>query len=359
MTEMVNQARQHLRNSALMLRIFALLGMVGILVALRHLAVFFVAFFVFQRALGWVGSRLAIRKNHPLGILLALVLLVLALGVGLVALVKLGAPKFCNFVPESQGIEYYIQKIQGALAQKIPCPKLIDLLLTWIKTHLKKDDIDVFLKEHSPAYAKLMGRVLVQLLAGLIVAVIYQLDRVRVDAWMTPKREESFFGHLKKYFRFLGDAAVITVQLQVVVALVNTLLTLPLLVLFRLPHLGILLTIIFLSSLVPILGNFVSGTVLAVVSFLHQGILGVVLFLGVTFVLHKIETYYLNPRLGARHVQLPMLVLVVSLIVFEHMFGFAGVFLSFPFLYVVIKVIQDVRQVIESKSETIIQPASS
>jgi hypothetical protein len=47
-----------------------------------------------------------------------------------------------------------------------------------------------------------------------------------------------------------------------------------------------------------------------------------------------VESYYLSPRLTARHVRVPGFVLIVSLIAFEHVFGFAGVFLSFPALFI-------------------------
>ena len=61
---------------------------------------------------------------------------------------------------------------------------------------------------------------------------------------------------------------------------------------------------------------------------------GVGVFLGVTFVLGKVESYYLSPRLTAQHVKLPGLVLVVALLMFEVILGFWGLFLSFPALYV-------------------------
>src|SRR5262249_33114626 len=62
---------------------------------------------------------------------------------------------------------------------------------------------------------------------------------------------------------------------------------------------------------------------------------GVGIFIGLTFILHKIESYYLNPRLTARHVKMPGFLLIMSLIACEHIFGFKGLFLSFPILFVV------------------------
>ena len=88
------------------------------------------------------------------------------------------------------------------------------------------------------------------------------------------------------------------------------------------------------SNFVPVIGNIVSGVTLSLLAYPQKGWLGVGIFVGLTFVLHKVESYYLSPRLTARHVRVPGFVLIVSLIAFEHVFGFAGVFLSFPALFV-------------------------
>jgi predicted PurR-regulated permease PerM len=98
------------------------------------------------------------------------------------------------------------------------------------------------------------------------------------------------------------------------------------------------MVLIFVTGLIPVVGNLIAGAVLVVLAYQAKGWLGVGLFVGLTFVLHKIEAYYLNPRLTARHVQLPGFVLVLSLICFEHLFGFVGLFLSFPFLFVAGKI---------------------
>jgi predicted PurR-regulated permease PerM len=91
---------------------------------------------------------------------------------------------------------------------------------------------------------------------------------------------------------------------------------------------------IFASGMIPVVGNFIAGAILTLLAYQASGWLGVALFVGLTFVLHKIESYYLNPRLAARHVRLPGFLLIVSLILWEHLLGLEGLFLSFPFLFV-------------------------
>jgi predicted PurR-regulated permease PerM len=92
--------------------------------------------------------------------------------------------------------------------------------------------------------------------------------------------------------------------------------------------------LIFVSALVPVIGNIVSGVTLALLAYQVKGWVGVGIFAALTFILHKIESYYLSPRLTARHVKMPGFLLIVSLILCEHIFGFKGLFLSFPILFV-------------------------
>jgi predicted PurR-regulated permease PerM len=69
-----------------------------------------------------------------------------------------------------------------------------------------------------------------------------------------------------------------------------------------------------------------------------RGAPGALLCVALTFVLHKIESYFLNPRLAARHVRLPGFVLIVSLLLWEQLIGFVGLFVSFPFLYLAMRI---------------------
>jgi predicted PurR-regulated permease PerM len=139
----------------------------------------------------------------------------------------------------------------------------------------------------------------------------------------------------------VAEAVSLTVQLQFIVAACNAVLTLPVLWLIGVPHVPMLMLLIFVSGLIPVVGNLISGAVLSVVAYQTRGFVGVGLFIGLTFVLHKVESYFLNPRLAARHVPLPGFVLILSLIAWEHLLGFVGLFVSFPFLYVTGKLITE------------------
>jgi predicted PurR-regulated permease PerM len=115
-------------------------------------------------------------------------------------------------------------------------------------------------------------------------------------------------------------------------------LTLPVLLILGIHHIPSLMILIFVSGLIPVVGNVVSGAVLSLLAYQAKGVAGIGVFVVLTFVLHKIEAYYLNPRLTSKHVHLPGFAIVVSLICWEHLLGFVGLFVSFPFLFVASKI---------------------
>jgi len=176
--------------------------------------------------------------------------------------------------------------------------------------------------------------VLLHLLLGLILALIYLFERKEVGELWARVPRDTFLGYLVSFASFTGEAIVLTIKVQVIVALVNAIITLPVLLVLRLPHIPTLMIMVFAFGLVPVVGNFLSGIVLGVLSYLKMRWVGVGIFIASTFVLHKIESYYLNPRLTAKHVKLPSLMLVASLVIWEHLLGIAGLFVSFPVLYV-------------------------
>ncbi len=196
------------------------------------------------------------------------------------------------------------------------------------------------------------GRIALHLLLGLILAVLAILEEKELEEALGSLSKESFAGYALAYASFLSEAVVLTVKVQVIVAAVNAAVTLPVLLVLKLSHVPALMLMVFAFGLVPVVGNFLSGAVLIALAYLKRGLVGVAVFSVSTFVLHKVESYYLNPRLTAKHVKLPSIALIASLIVWEHVAGLAGVFLSFPALYVAMKV----RDLFRARASEIVAP---
>ncbi|MEI7892226.1 MAG: AI-2E family transporter [Myxococcales bacterium] len=174
-----------------------------------------------------------------------------------------------------------------------------------------------------------------------ILAAVFLLQRDELQEFYNKLRGPSFQGTLLRWLVHVADATVLTVQLQVIGALCSTVMILPVLLLLGIPHIGTLMVLIFVSGLIPVVGNLVSGVVLAVLAYQTHGGIGVGVVLAITLVVHKIEEYYLKPRITARHVNLPGFLLILSLLACEELLGFVGLFLSFPILFVTGRIRQE------------------
>lgn len=309
-----------------MRRLVALVAFVAILWVFRHLAILFVFFVAFERTLGWLAKKLAARAGLPkkkafLAVLAASV-------IAFASVVWIGVGK---------SIRAYTA-VHARLPEKIAQLREHPLIARLEEQIGGTEKIVEGAKHYAGSAigaASALGHFFVYVLMAFVLAVVYVLEEDELHAfWSRSVESRSLAGTLARWFGHVADATMVTVQLQVIVAACNTLLTLPVLLLLGVPNPGALMLLIFVSALVPVVGNIVSGTVLALLAYQQKGWFGVGIFVGLTFLLHKIEAYYLNPRLTSQHVKIPSFLLIVSLIACEHVFGFKGFFLSFPILFV-------------------------
>lgn len=316
-------------------RALALTCFLGLVVLFRHLLPMVVLFVAFAAGLStasaWLGQRVRIHRKWALLALVASTLLFLGISA------TLGAGRI------GRGIQRARETFPERLAALRELP-----LYQQLSEHLPGTDQLIDGAKHYALNAleivSAVGHFLAYAIIALILAVIFILEHEELLAWRSRLGGDSLTGTLVRWSEHVADAITVTVQLQLVVAAFNTVLTLPLLFLLGIDHKFALMLLIFVSGLVPVIGNVLSGIVLSVLAYASRGWLGVAVFVGLTFVLHKVEAYYLNPRLTARHVALPGFLLVASLIAWEHLLGFAGLFVSFPVLFVTGRIHAELRE---------------
>jgi predicted PurR-regulated permease PerM len=312
-------------------RTFVLLVFVGLVVFFRQLLLLFVFFVVFQRTLALLGGHLArvTRLKFSHAVLIVTVALVAALGGALAGAVLVLRHHAHRLVA---GVDAIIAVIRSSALYKHAHSAGM---------HFTADDLLAHARHHAGEavhYAETVGRSLLYVIIAMIFSVVFLLERDDLEAWRARMPIESMPRTLLRYIGHLADAVAITLKLQVIVAIVNALVTLPILLLLRLPGIPALVAMLLITGLIPVVGGPTAGAVLMILAFVTRGPVGLIIFVASTFVLHKIESYYLNPRLTARHVKLPGFVIITSLVLFEHAFGIRGLFLSFPCLYVAAKI---------------------
>ncbi len=316
-------------------RVLAIATFLALVVAFRHLLPLMVFFVAFERSLGaasrFVATRSGIRRKAAL------------LSVVGVCVATIGIAVALGFGRTLRGITH----MRDAFPAKAAAFRESAL---YQRLHEQFGDTDKILeqaKHYSTSalhYASEIGHILAYATVGLILAVVYLLEEEEIQAFKASMSPDSLTGTIVRWVGHVADSVLVTVQLQLVVAACNAVLTLPVLLLLGVHHIGSLMVLIFVSGLVPVIGNVVSGAVLSVLAFHAKGWVGVAIFVALTVVLHKIEAYYLNPRLTARHVHLPGFVLIVSLIAWEHLLGFVGLFVSFPVLFVASRIHAELKE---------------
>lgn len=307
----------------------ALVAFIGLLLVFRKLLVLLAFFVAFERALalssGWLSTRFKWRREWALAAVLTLA------GLSLVLIGWLSAGRLAQVIVEAR------ETLPLRIAALREHPLFLALQEYLPDTEKLAQSAERYAQEIAAA-ASGVGRVIAYAVIGLVLAVVYLVDEQKVRAFAASLEAGSLSGTLARWLSHLADAVSLTVQLQLIVAACNAVLTLPILLLIGVKHVPMLMVFIFLSGLIPVVGNLLAGTVLCVLAYQASGPLGVGVFAGLTFALHKVEAYFLNPRLTARHIALPGFVLILSLIAWEHLLGFVGLFVSFPFLYLVGKI---------------------
>jgi predicted PurR-regulated permease PerM len=304
----------------------------GLLYFLRELAPVFICFTILVRALtlaaDFIHDRTGMERRG--GVASILLLAVAVLAGSIFAGVR-------ELIPRIREL-----RVEGReLAEHLLDHPVVDRLRHMAGTEGGGGGAAETIKAHAMEalhYATAFAHLALYLLIGFLLSVIYLFERDEIDHWLHTLEPESVSGTMTRWLGYVGDAIAITVKMQGVTALVNAVITFPVLLVLGLPHKALLFLLILVSGLLPVVGNFIAGTVLCVVAYEERGAWAVGVMLGVTFVLHKIESYYLTPRLAAQHVKLPGLILVLSLLTFEETFGFVGLFLSFPALYVATRI---------------------
>jgi predicted PurR-regulated permease PerM len=317
-------------------RVLGVALFLGLIYAFRKLAPVLICFVVFERAFGWCADQLATRtKIHKKGAIAGILTAFGALiGLGVFTSVK----RMVSLVDlaRTDGRAWVESVAQSGLLDKIRERMGVD-------SHQLTESAKEYALQ-AVGYVTAGAYVALFIFVGFILAVMYLFEREDIDQWVEGIQPKSIIGTLVRWLSYVADAIAITVRLQVVVAIFNAVFTLPLLLILGLPNVPLLFLLVLVGGMVPVVGGVFSGAVLCLVAYDAKGFIGVGVFLGVTFVLSKVESYYLSPRLTAQHVKLPGLALVISLLMFETIFGFWGLFLSFPALYVASRIANEWKE---------------
>ncbi len=303
-----------------------LVGLLALFVALGLLK--FLVFLLFMRLVvdllvEGLGGRLPFVSRTI--VLYAVYLLVAAVIVVIAAVV---VPRFVAEFPA------YSDSLERNLTGKVT-----DLLATW-QISVDLDAVKLRAMEwgrqhlgESVSLARRAATNVVLLVVAFVITFVMTHDRLAGSRRTSPAAPTNLWEDLAAFIglkvgTFYGCFRQVMAG-QVIISLVNTALTVGLLLVLGIPHKIALTVLVFVFGLVPIVGNLVSNTAICFAALIWAGPWQVVAALVFLVLVHKLE-YFLNSKIIGNIVHLPMYLTLLGLIVGEELFRVSGMILAIP-----------------------------
>lgn len=199
-----------------------------------------------------------------------------------------------------------------------------------------KIDITSYTKNnmgHIMNVASLIGHGGLDVALAIILSAVFNLERKEISKFLK-KIESSKIAGLYKYVKYFGEDFLNTfgkvIQAQILIAIVNSILSFLGLLALGFPDLLGLTFMIFMLSLIPVAGVIISLFPLCIIAFSIGGIVKVAYTLVLIAVIHIIESYILNPRFMSAKTRLPVFIVFVVLVVSKHFMGIWGLLIGLP-----------------------------
>ncbi|WP_312469105.1 AI-2E family transporter [Neobacillus sp.] len=193
-----------------------------------------------------------------------------------------------------------------------------------------------------------ISKIGLQTLLALLLSLFFLLEKPRLIEF-TKKFKTSKVASIYVEIEFFAKKFVSTfgkvIEAQLIIAVVNCVLTTISLWILNFPQLGGLSIMIFLLGLIPVAGVIISLIPLVIIAYSIGGMIKVLYIAIAIAIIHGIEAYILNPNLMSSKTNLPVFYTFIVLIFSEHFFGVWGLIIGIP----VFVFLLDVLEVTESK----------
>ena len=188
-------------------------------------------------------------------------------------------------------------------------------------------------REYAPAVINMLYRATATMLLGLLFSFLILIDLRRIARGIEGLRNTrvgDFYAEAAEPVARFGMVLGRAIEAQAVIAVVNTALTLILMLLLGIPLVAMLSLIVFACSFLPVVGVVASTAPIVLVA-LNAGGLGLS-FTAIwsLIVLHAAEAYLLYPYIYGKHLKLNPVLTVIILYVAYHAFGLWGMLLGVP-----------------------------
>jgi predicted PurR-regulated permease PerM len=182
-----------------------------------------------------------------------------------------------------------------------------------------------------------------QILIALLMSLFFLLEKPRLieftEKFKTSK-VASIYAEIEFFsIKFVGTFGKV-IEAQLIIAVVNCILTTIALWIFGFPQLGGLSIMIFCLGLIPVAGVIISLIPLVIIGYSIGGLMTVLYVFMAIMIIHAIEAYILNPNLMSSKTNLPVFYTFLVLIFSEHFFGVWGLIIGIPVFVFILDVLE-------------------
>jgi predicted PurR-regulated permease PerM len=182
-----------------------------------------------------------------------------------------------------------------------------------------------------------------QILIALLMSLFFLLEKPRLIEFtkkFKTSKVASIYAEIEFFsIKFVGTFGKV-IEAQLIIAVVNCILTTIALWIFGFPQLGGLSIMIFCLGLIPVAGVIISLIPLVIIGYSIGGLMTVLYVFIAIMIIHAIEAYILNPNLMSSKTNLPVFYTFLVLIFSEHFFGVWGLIIGIPVFVFLLDVLE-------------------
>jgi len=304
-------------------RITVLLIFVLVLYSLRHMLNMMLLLFLVTYIMNSFTSFLTkqIGKLFPVPPNVVTILLYVLIVAGMVLGISKYVPQIVTQIVDL--INNLIQFLNSHQEQRFAAP---------LADALNKIDYQKYVQQ-ALVYITKLGRWLEIVLIVIILSLFYLLQKRKVAAF-TRKFKTSKMGWVYDELEYFGRKFVSSfgkvIEVQLIIAVFNTALTVLGLWILGFPYLFALGMLVLVLSLIPVAGVVISFIPIGLIGYQNGGWALVIWTIVMILLIHAFETYLLNPRLMAHKTKIPMFYTFVVLVFAQHFFGIWGLIIGIP-----------------------------
>lgn len=228
------------------------------------------------------------------------------------------------------------------ISNKLIRNKIDRTIIHYLSPILGQADI----KEHIMQNSKLILKLVTDIATwgmnsaiALVLSMFFIIEKGKIKKFVSRFEHSKISGIYKYIYIFAKDfldSFGKVVQVQVVIAFINTVISIIILSIMKFPALIALTFMIFIFSLIPVAGTIMASIPLAIIAYTIGGVVKVIYVIIMIIFLYVIEAYVLNPKFMSERTRLPVFFVFIIIIISEHFMGVSGVLIGVPlFIYLV------------------------